>query len=132
MSVPIINLEIDQGDDEVLRATTTVPTDPTNPASPREPANLTGCTLRFAIRTSAAVAPLLTKSSGLGGGITIEDQTNPGTKGKVTIAIAAAETAALDAKFTNRDLRWELEAIDTGNKTTTLAKGKIVINRDLV
>lgn len=121
MSLTPIALEIDQGDDEVLELTIKTKTG--------DAANLTGCTLNFAIRTSAALDPILAKSTTGGAGIEI---TAPATDGLATIAISAADTTALDPKYMGRTLRWELEVIDTTVKTTTLAKGTIVINRDLV
>ena len=112
-----ISLEIDQGDDEVLLVNVK--------DSEGEPANITGCLLTFRIRTSAAVDPLITKETA--DGIT---HTND-AEGAASISISAEDTEVLAAQYLGRSLKWELDVLDTMMKVTTLARGTIVINRDL-
>lgn len=124
-----IALEIDQGDDEKILVTVVEPAE--GDADP-EAADLTDCTLRFAVRRSVAETgtPLISKSTG-GNGITVD---SPETEGKATIVINEDDTGQLPSSALGVTLRWQLEVDDASaeHNTTTLARGTLVINRDLV
>lgn len=119
-----MSLEIDQGDDESFVITVKVPPNP-----PGTAADLTGCVLSFAARTSAALPPVISKSTG--SGIVHRNQSGA-DKGIADMTIDAADTASLDSALTGRTLKCELQVVDTNHKTTTLYKGTLLINRDLV
>lgn len=123
MSLTPIALELDQGDDEVIAVTVHKPRNADG--SDAGVADLSGCTLTFRVRTSATQPALITLTSA--DDITISDQSGA-DKGKAEIAISAAVSDELDAKYTNRSLRWELDVLDTNQLTTTLARGTVVFN----
>ena len=87
------------------------------------PVDLTGSTLRFAVRRSPSDPIILDKTSS-GGGITIA----PGTGGTATVSIVAADTEAGPTGI----FAWELEGTDPAGKVTTLASGTFVITATLV
>lgn len=121
---PVIDLEIDQGDDEIINAQVYEPDGTTK-------VDLTGCILRFYIKVSTFDAvPLILKTSGLDEGIVIQDQVTD--LGLAKITISRADTAALDSAVVGRNLLWQIDVEDAAGKHTTVAGGKILINRDLV
>lgn len=120
------DLIIDQGDDEVLDVTVTNPD--------RTATNLTGCKLWFLVKEAAAdpdTRVVIRKTSEAGGGITI---TSPQTGGKAAIVIADTDTSGLSGPMLGRTLVWALQVRDGSADAliTTLAKGTLVINRDLI
>lgn len=117
------DLTVDQNDDEVINIAVK--------KADGTAADLSGCKLDFAVRSSrGASTVLIAKSSaGVSPGITI---VSPATAGNAKIAFVPADTADLDVKYLGRDLVWELDGVDSVNHEITLARGTIVINRDLV
>lgn len=121
-------LEIDQNDDEALDIQVRMP--PEAPATIGDPADLTDCDLHWAVRPSKASSVLvLDKSTDTADGIEI---TTPATDGQATITLTPADTASIDAKYLDRTLSWELDATDSTGKEITLARGTLIIHRDLV
>lgn len=122
---PIYDLEIDQGDDEKINLHLT---DPSSTPTPNADVDLSGCTLWFFIKDSwSDPTPLISKQTG--DGIEVLD---PPTDGLAKVSISNADTAALPAGVLGRDLRWEAQIKDSTGEITTIARGRIVINRDLV
>lgn len=121
--VSVTALEIDQGDDEVLDIAVKEP-DGT-------PADISGCKLWFWVKLAASnpdSTALISKSTDPGEGITI---TNP-TGGIAEVTIDRVDTASLPVTQTGRKLAWSLQVLDGASKVSTLAKGSILINRDLI
>ena len=119
------DLVIDQGDDEIIDITVT---DPDGDAT-----ELAGCKLWFYVKEHASdvdAAAIIAKSSP-NDGITI---TSPTSAGKAEVAIADTDTAGLASNLLGRNLRWALQIRDgsEGALITTLARGDITINRDLI
>lgn len=115
-----MTLTVDQGDDEVIVITVLTPDG--------DAADLTDCTLAFAIRPSkGSDVVLIAKSTG--DGIEVEA---PATNGIARITLVPADTADLDSKYLGREMPCELDATDSVGKEITLARDTIVINRDLV
>lgn len=124
MSLTPINLEIDQSDDELIN----VHVKDKDGAD----ADLTGCELKFAIGTSPTQVPLITKAgtpTDSSGGIRV---ISPATEGNAQITIDSADTSGLASAYLGRQLKWELDVTDSLNNEITLARGTIVINRDMV
>jgi hypothetical protein len=115
-----IALEIDQGDDEIIDVTVK------NPDG--QATNLTGCKLWFTVRQTPSGPIVLERSTDTDEGITV---TNP-AGGIAEVAITDTLTAALDSSLTGKTLRWQLQNRDQAGNITTLAKGTIVINRDII
>jgi hypothetical protein len=121
-----IALVIDQGDDEVIDITIVDP-DST-------PTDLTDCKLWFYVKERISdpdSAAVLAKDSDTNGGITIAADPTDGT---AEVAIADTETAGLASDLLDRKLRWSLQVRDGSQEAliTTLAKGTLLINRDLI
>lgn len=111
-------LTIDRGDDETLDILVT------NGATGAV-VNLTGATLKWMTkrrRNDADVDALITKA--IGTGITVTNAVG----GVAEVAITAANTNAI----TPGAYYWELQSVDAGSKTHTLAGGRIVIMPDLI
>lgn len=124
MSLTDIALELDQGDDEVIDITL-------SPATAGGSVDLAGCTLLFFIKTSAVdldADALIAKRSDNVGEIDITDEPN----GVANVQIAHIDTSTLANRDLGRKLRWSLQVIDAATDITTLAKGTVVINRDLI
>ena len=126
MTLADIALVIDQGDDEVIDITIVDPDG--------DPTNLTDCKLWFYVKERIAdpdSAAVLHKDSGTSGGITIA--ADP-TEGTAEVVIDDTDTAALAADLLDRKLRWSLQVRDGSHEAliTTLAKGTLLINRDLI
>ena len=121
-----IALVIDQGDDEIIDITVVDPGG--------TPTDLTDCKLWFYVKENAAdpdSAAILTKHSGASGGITIA--VDP-TEGTAEVTISDVDTASLPIDQVGRKLRWALQVRDGSPAAliTTLAKGTLLINRDLI
>lgn len=112
------DLRIISGDDETLSVTIT---EPNGTAT-----NLTGLlAMKFMIKakpTDLDINALVSKD--LGTGVTVSA---PATAGLATIAIDAANTAALAGAY-----HWEIQLTNSAGKKRTVADGRIRIQRDLV
>ena len=118
-----IDLTIDQGDDETLDITVKKPDG--------SPASLVGCKLWFYVKSSPGdtdAAALIRKSSSINDGITMTNDTG----GIAEIKIKHIDTSSLPASVLGRSLPWSLQVVDAAHEITTLAKGNLIINRDLI
>lgn len=126
-----IALVIDQGDDEIIDITIV------DPGTPPSPTDLTDCKLWFYVKEHTSdpdAAAILAKYGEDGdseGGITIA--ADP-TEGTAEVAIADIDTASLASDLLDRKLRWALQVRDGSPDAliTTLARGTLLINRDLI
>ena len=123
MSLTPIDLEIDQGDDEIIDITLVAPVGGS--------VDLTNCKLFFYIKTSpmdADTSAILKKTSAATEGITITDVPT----GIAIVTVDHIDTSGFTVGQTGRRLPWSLQVLDATNKITTLAKGTILVNRDLI
>ena len=86
------------------------------------PVNLTGYTARLQARANRSFDPMLSLTSGTGGGITLA-----AADGRVTIVISADTTAGLHAGKHKYDL--ELES--AGGEVTRLVKGMFTVSEGI-
>lgn len=115
-----MSIQIDQNDDEIL--------DVTVKKANGDAADLASCQLFFAMRPSKGSSIIVLQKSTVDG-IVIS---TPTTDGTAEITIDGADTADFETKYLDRDLVWQLDAIDSTNKRVTLATGLITVARDLV
>lgn len=120
MSTPA--LSIDQGDDETI--------DVTVRTKDGDLADLDGWALWFYIKRSSVEADadaLLAKTEL--DGITVQ---TPASGGLAEVAIDEEDTDTLPAADTGRQLYYVLKGEGPDGRRVTLAKGRLVINRDLI
>lgn len=119
---PEYTLAIDQGDDEKINIHVV------DPDNSNADVDLTGCKLWFFVKSSPLDAAALISKNSDSAGI---EFTTP-VQGLAQVSIDNADTSGLAASVLGRDLRWEAQLRDSSGAITTIARGKIVINRDLV
>lgn len=120
----LIALEIDQGDDEVIDLTVWQP-------GGVNPVDLTDAKLWFYIKAKledADADALLRKTTEVDDGITVTDLEN----GIANVQISHLDTSGFLPKYLGKALPWQLQVLDSLGNITTLARGRITVNADLI
>jgi len=86
------------------------------------PVNLTGYTARLQVRANRSFDPMLSLTSGTGGGITLT-----AADGRVTISISAAATSGLHVG----KHKYDLELVSAGGEVTRLVKGMFTVSEGI-
>ena len=90
------------------------------------PINLTGYTARMQIRRKVTSADSLLELTTTNGRITLG-----GVLGTITLAIAAADTAALPATPSDRRWYYDLELVPAGGNVVRLLQGRVVVSPEV-
>lgn len=87
--------------------------------------DLTGGTVRFTLRVSAADADTLLLTKTVGAGVTLTDPTN----GVMDVSIASSDTKNL---YAPQALIYDVELIESGGDVSTVDQGVLLLKKTIV
>lgn len=119
------SISITRGDDETVRFTVKDPNDDDALV------DLTGCSLWFYVKASSKDVDLdaLIAKGPADVVVDVDQITN---KGEAALDLVPADTAAIDRKYLDRDLPYEVQLKDGSGRVSTVTRGTIIIKADLV